>query len=96
MTETQTPPEPEISPADREKFAAWLQHARTVYGQTRMIGYFACVAGIVTMVWSRFGGGPGWALWAGVGLIVLGWAIFAYVVWARYQWVKKHPFDPAA
>lgn len=88
--------EPQIDPADRAKFAEWLQKARTVYSGVRLGGYVACVAGIVSMVWSRFGGGPPEALWAGVGLIVVGWAIFGWVVWARYQWVKKNPFEPSA
>jgi hypothetical protein len=85
-----------LTPEQQERYAAWFVKARGLHRNLRFGGYIACAAGIGLMLWSRFGGGPEIMLPVGVGVIVAGWALFGWVAYARFQWVKNNPFDPDA
>ncbi len=44
----------------------------------RNAGYVACLVGVLAMIAGRFmPGAPVWAVYAGVGVIAIGWGLFA-------------------
>ncbi len=76
--------------------AAYVDEIRSVALRARKIGYAIILLGLMTFVW---------AAWRGPGVhselahsaeaaIVLGWALFIYVMFKRTRYVRAHPFDP--
>jgi drug/metabolite transporter (DMT)-like permease len=62
---------------------------RSLHTHKQTAGLLACVAGVLLMVWGRFrDGAPQLAVPAGLALVVLGWALFAYVIVMRTRYVR--------
>jgi hypothetical protein len=75
---------------------AWIKEMRGLHRIKRMIGFAGIVLGAAILVWWKLDpAAPAWAMWTGTGILVISWALFVYVIIARYQWVKKHPYAPA-
>ena len=83
-------------PAELERRNAYLDTVRAIGQNIRPLGFICCVVGVVVLVWARFRG-PG-ALSPvgilGIGVIAVGWGIFAYVMWARARYIRTHPYKP--
>lgn len=78
-----------------QRRSAYVDALRAQGRPQRMAGFIACLAGVLILVIARFRlGGETWLLWAGVGVIGVGWALFIYAVAQRLTWVRAHPFDP--
>ena len=79
---------------ERERRAAQIATLRAYHRGARNAGFVACLAGALLMIAGRFvSGAPHWALFAGLGGIVLGWALFGYSIFKRAAWARAHPFD---
>jgi hypothetical protein len=51
---------------------------------TRTLGLIACLTGAMLMIAARFSGHlPQFGVWVGLGLILLGWALFALSILRR-------------
>jgi hypothetical protein len=76
--------------------AAYIDKVRGLHRKERNAGFVACLAGVLMLVWARFGAGvPPAILGASLVVIAAGWALFAYSILKRLAWVRAHPF-PAA
>lgn len=74
---------------------AWINKARRLHSIKRLVGLVGVVLGACLVVWWKLDPSvPDAALWAGIGVLVISWAIFVYVIVARWQWVKKNPYRP--
>jgi len=74
---------------------AWLNTARRLHRSKRLIGLVGVVLGACIVVWWKLDASvPDWGLWLGIAVLVVSWAIFVYVIVARWQWVKKNPYKP--
>lgn len=85
--------EGEVSEEDRAKFLAWATHVRNLHRTKRAVAMIACGLGVALMAWSRFGAGPAWGVLGGLGVIVASWLVLAWIVWDRYWFVRRNPFD---
>jgi drug/metabolite transporter (DMT)-like permease len=66
-----------------------MTSVRNLHAHKQTAGLLACVAGAVLMIWGRFSAGaPALAVPAGLALVVLGWALFAYVIVQRTRYVR--------
>jgi hypothetical protein len=83
-------PSPDAEHAAR---LAWLAEVRGLHRVKRMLGFAGIILGASMLFWWKLDmSAPDWALWAGVSVLVSSWALFVYVIIARYLWVKKNPF----
>ncbi|MBA3812111.1 MAG: hypothetical protein H0X27_10830 [Caulobacteraceae bacterium] len=58
--------------------------AKSHHRATRNAGFVACLVGALLMISGRFVPGfPPWAVPAGLGVILLGWALFAWSFFKR-------------
>ncbi len=74
---------------------AWINKARRLHHKKRVIGLAGVVLGACMVVWWKLDAAvPDWALWSGIGVLVSSWAIFVFVMVARWMWVKKNPYRP--
>lgn len=74
---------------------AWINTIRSMHRTKRKLGYLACVAGIIVVLWGRFGlGAPSWAIPLGLGIILAAWLLFVYVLWDRWRWARAN--DPSS
>lgn len=88
MTNEASAPDPEHA-----QRMAWLNQVRKLHHVKRMIGFAGIVLGAAILMWWKLdAAAPPWALWTGVGILGASWVLFVYVIIARYQWVKKHPY----
>lgn len=77
------------------KRAAYIDRIRGLYRRERAAGFVACLGGVMLLLWSRSKwDAPHWLMWLSLAIIAAGWAIFAFVIFARTRWVRTHPFDP--
>ncbi|MBI1361431.1 MAG: hypothetical protein GC155_14230 [Alphaproteobacteria bacterium] len=62
----------------------------------RMAGVIGCLIGVVMMLFARFRPdlAPHWMLMAGLAVVVACWALFAWIMFDRWRWVKAHPYRP--
>ena len=77
--------------------AAYVDEIREVALRARRMGWAALFLGAATLVWAILRG-PGVhsrAAHSGEAAIVLGWALFFYVMFQRTRYARSHPFDPA-
>lgn len=75
---------------------AWLGHVRKLHHTKRMLGFAGIMLGAAVLIWWKLDvSAPAWALWTGMGVLVVSWLLFVYVIIARYLWVKKHPYRPS-
>jgi hypothetical protein len=76
---------------------AWVTHVRQLHRNKRMLGFAGIVLGASMLMWWKFDAStPAWALWGGIGVLALSWALFIYVITARWMWVKNNPYKPGA
>lgn len=83
------------SPQDAEHAArlAWITHVRKLHRNKRMLGFAGIILGACMVMWWKLDPkAPDWAMLGGVGVLALSWALFIYVIVARWQWVKKNPY----
>jgi hypothetical protein len=79
------------------KQSAYIDKIRGLYKRERNAGFVFCLVGVLGLVLVRFRlEAPPWALWAPLGIVALGWALFAWSIYKRTAWVRAHPFDPDA
>ena len=72
---------------------AWMGKVRRLHHVKRMIGFAGIVLGASAVVWWKLDAtAPEWALWVGVGVLGVSWALFIYVIVARWFWVKNNPY----
>ena len=46
------------------------------------------------LMWWKFDASvPQWALATGMGVLAVSWALFVYVIVARWRWVKNNPYS---
>jgi uncharacterized membrane protein len=80
---------------DLGRQAAYIDAVRRREVGTRNAGFLACLVGALILIASRFTAGlPAWGVWAGLAVILVGWALFTISVFRRAAWVRAHPFDP--
>lgn len=85
-------PDPELAAR-----LAWFGKARRLHRNKRLIGLAGVVLGACLVMWWKFDASvPEWGLWTGIGVLLASWLLFAYVIVARWQWVKKNPYRPPA
>jgi len=82
-------------PAILERQAAYLETLRTLGRPIRMVGFVACLAGALMLIYARFRlNGEPLLLWSGAGVVAVGWGCFVYAVVRRLMWLRAHPLDP--
>ncbi|MBI1683112.1 hypothetical protein [Caulobacter hibisci] len=75
--------------------AAYIATIRGLHRKERLLGFAACLVGVLLLIWGRqVPGTPGWAAPTGLLVIGAGWLLFAYVIVRRTRYVRTHPFDP--
>jgi drug/metabolite transporter (DMT)-like permease len=97
MTTPSAPdPAPRSDDAVSEDQIAWLTRVRGLHRWKRLLCVFGCLAGAVLMLLGRFKPetAPPWALPAGLVVVVLSWALFGWVMYDRWRWVKANPYKP--
>ena len=66
-----------------------MTSVRHLHANKQTAGLLACVAGAVLLIWGRVRPeAPELAVAAGLALIGLGWALFAYVIVMRTRYVR--------
>jgi len=91
MSAEQTP-DPELAAR-----LAWIGKVRRLHHVKRMIGFAGIVLGAFAVIWWKLdAAAPDWALWTGVGILLVSWALFIYVIVARWLWVRNNPYRPPA
>lgn len=91
-------PDDSYDAAERERAdrIAWITRVRRLHRNKRMIGFAGIVLGASMLMWWKFDPSvPQWALLAGLGVLGVSWALFVYVIVARWKWVKDHPYTPS-
>lgn len=77
-----------------ERRCDYIDTVRGLYRRERNAGFVASLLGVLMLVWARFSVGVSPAvLWAGLAVIAVGWALFAYSIFKRLAWVRAHPMD---
>jgi type IV secretory pathway TraG/TraD family ATPase VirD4 len=75
---------------------AWITKVRGLHRIKRMLGFAGIFLGACIVVWWKLdASAPEWALWTGTAVLGVSWAMFVYVIIARYLWVRKHPYGLA-
>lgn len=76
---------------------AWFGKARLMHRNKRLIGLAGVVLGACIVAWWKLDASVAdWALWTGCGVLAASWLLFAYVIVARWRWVKQNPYRPTA
>jgi hypothetical protein len=58
-------------------------------------GFVGCLVGVMVMLAGHYmRGSPHWLVYAGLVIILFGWALFAFAIMRRSAYVRTHPFDP--
>jgi drug/metabolite transporter (DMT)-like permease len=66
-----------------------MTSVRHLHSGKQTAGLLACVAGAILLIWGRVRPeAPDLAVPAGLALIALGWALFAYVIVMRTRYVR--------
>lgn len=87
---------PSALDAEHASRLAWITRVRGLHRIKRMLGFAGIMLGTGIVVWWKLdASAPGWALWTGSVILGVSWALFVYVIIARYLWVKKHPYGTA-
>lgn len=82
---------------EHERRLAWVNKVRGLHRNKRMIGFAGIVAGAgMLMWWKMTPPAPDWAMWGGVGILGASWLVFIFVIYDRWRYVKKHPYNPDA
>lgn len=86
--------EPQPDELEVARRIAWVSQVRGLHRNKRVGALMGCALAIAMMLWSRFAGGPAWALPAGLAVVGASWAVFLFVMVDRYRWVKANPYRP--
>ena len=66
-----------------------MTSVRHLHAGKQTAGLLLCALGALLLIWGRLrADAPGFAVLAGLALIVLGWALFAYVIVMRTRYVR--------
>ncbi len=89
------PPAPDPALPSEDQIA-WLTRVRALHRWKRLGGVFGCVTGAALMLLGRFKPetAPPGALPAGLIIVALSWAVFGWVMYDRWRWVKANPYRP--
>ena len=90
------PPDPKDQDAEYQRRVAWITKVKGLHRNKRMLGFAGIILGAALVVWARLSPdqAPGWALYAGFGVLAVSWAIFIYVIIDRSRWIKNNPYKP--
>ncbi|HWF01376.1 MAG TPA: hypothetical protein VG248_16370 [Caulobacteraceae bacterium] len=79
-----------MSDADRR---AWVAAVRSEARSLHNAALATCLVGVLVMVGGAFmHGAPGWVRFAGLLVILCGWALFGVAIWRRMAYMRAHPF----
>ena len=66
-----------------------MTDVRRLHAGKQTAGLLSSLAGALLLIWGRLRPeAPDFAVWAAIGLIALGWALFAYVIIQRTRYVR--------
>ena len=83
--------------SEHERRMAWVNKVRGLHRNKRMIGFAGIIAGAgMLMWWKMTPHAPDWAMWGGAGILAASWLVFIFVIFDRWQYVKKNPYKPDA
>lgn len=91
-----SPSAPDDPPPNTGNQVPWVTQLRAMHRTKRLIGMLGCLAGVLLMLFGRFRPdiAPSWMLPAGLVVVGLSWALFAWVIYDRWRWVKANPYKP--
>lgn len=79
--------------ADRAARLDWFKRVRGLHRNKRLIGFAGVVLGAAMVVWWKLDvTAPEWSLWGGLAVLIGSWALFIFVIVARWLWVKNNPY----
>jgi uncharacterized membrane protein len=85
--------------AEIQRRLAYLEAVRRVAMIPRQFGFVFCLIGAVLVIYASYRV-PGGAFtpfgYTALAVIAVGWALFAYSIFARTRYVRAHPFEPQA
>ena len=88
---------PPATDEEHQRRVAWITKVKLMHRNKRMLGLAGIVLGASMVVWARFSlDAPSWAWPAGIAVLGLSWAVFIYVIFDRWRWVKMNPYKPGA
>lgn len=74
--------------------AAYAGHIRAMHRNKRQAGLVGCLIGVLIMAAGRFTAAvPDWMVYVGLAVVAASWFLFVYVILARLNFVRTHPFD---
>ena len=85
--------------AELQRRIAYLNALRQVGYWPRTLGFAFCLVGAILLIYASYkvpGGAFSSFGYTALGVIVVGWVLFAYSLIARTRYVRAHPFDPKA
>jgi hypothetical protein len=85
--------------AELQRRIAYLKALRQVGYWPRTLGFAFCLVGAILLIYASYkvpGGAFSSFGYTALGVIVVGWALFAYSLIARTRYVRAHPFEPKA
>jgi hypothetical protein len=85
--------------AELTRRIAYLDALKKVGYWPRTLGFAFCLVGAILLIYASYkvpGGAFSSFGYTALGVIVVGWALFAYSLIARTRYVRAHPFDPKA
>ena len=75
--------------------SAYIDTLRGMHKSKRQLGFVGCLIGVILMFAARIRPElPDVLVWVGVAIVAASWLLFAYVIFARVNYVRAHPFDP--
>ena len=84
---------PALDPEPAAKLA-WIEQVRGLHRTKRTLGFAGIILGAAMLVWWKLdAAAPPWTLWSGTVVLIVSWALFVYVMVARYLWVKRNPYS---
>jgi integral membrane sensor domain MASE1 len=74
----------------------WVGVLRRMHRRKRTAGVFGCLIGALMMLFGHFRPDfmPAWAVPVGLAIVALSWALFGWVLYDRWRWVKANPYQP--
>lgn len=81
---------------ERDRRLAWITKVRGMHRNKRLLGLAGIVLGAALVVWARLSPdqAPAWALYTGFAVLGASWIVFIYVIFDRWRWVRKNPYQP--
>jgi hypothetical protein len=85
--------------AELNRRIAYLDELKKIGYWPRTIGFAFCLVGAILLIYASYrvpGGAFSSFGYTALGVIVVGWALFAYSLIARTRYVRAHPFETKA